>query len=109
MSVLKNEQLLFFQIEGLTFEKRLCENSTVDLTCPDGNAIEDINIAFHDIKNACSLTNDGYTGTEAINSTSYSSCIGHNSCLLSDKIVNVSHLVADKTWKLNIDFHCIRK
>ncbi|XP_063447300.1 uncharacterized protein LOC134726822 [Mytilus trossulus] len=93
---------------GLTFEKRLCENSTVDLTCPSGNAIEDINILFHDIGNSCSLTNDGNMGTEAMNS-SYPSCIGHNSCVLTDKMLNVSHLVADKTWKLNIDYHCVRK
>ncbi|XP_076072842.1 uncharacterized protein LOC143044665 [Mytilus galloprovincialis] len=93
---------------GLTFEKRLCENSTAEITCPDGNAIENIDIMFHNIGNACSLTNDGYMGTAAMNSTSYSSCIGHNSCVLSNKMVNVSHLVADKTWKLNIDYHCIR-
>ncbi|VDI25597.1 Hypothetical predicted protein [Mytilus galloprovincialis] len=99
---------IVFEPNGSTFEKRLCENSTIDLTCPDGNAIEDINIAFHDIGNACSLTNDGNMGTEAMNSTSYSSCIGHNSCVLTDKMINVSHLVADKTWKLNIDYHCIR-
>lgn len=87
----------------------LCENSDVELNCPVENVIDDINITFHDVPDACSLTDDVYKGTITLNSTYYPSCIGHNSCVFTDKMVNFSHSVVDRTKKIHIEYDCIRK
>ncbi|XP_052071760.1 uncharacterized protein LOC127710067 [Mytilus californianus] len=103
--------ILFFsdKLHGLIFERLLCENSDAELNCPVGKAIDDINITFNDEQDACSLTDDDYTGTIALNSTYYPSCIGHNSCVLTDKIVNFFSSVAVKTKKLFIEYHCVHE
>ncbi|VDI76093.1 Hypothetical predicted protein [Mytilus galloprovincialis] len=44
----------------------------------------------------------------ALDSASYKSCIGHNSCVLTDKIINVSNSGSEKTWKLVIQYYCVR-
>lgn len=44
----------------------------------------------------------------SLDSASYPSCIGHNSCVLTVKIINVSNSVSDKTWRLFIQYHCVR-
>ncbi|CAC5392886.1 unnamed protein product [Mytilus coruscus] len=93
---------------GLIFERLLCENSDAELNCPVGNAINDINITFHDVQDTCSLTDDVYQGTMALNSTYYPSCIGHNSCVLKDTMINISHSVADRTKKIFIKYNCVR-
>lgn len=99
----------FVSFEGLSFERLLCGNSETELNCTVGSLIADINITFHDIQDACSLINDAYLETSVeLDSTSYRSCIGHNSCVLIDKKMNMSNLVADKTWKLWIHYNCFR-
>ncbi|XP_052071758.1 uncharacterized protein LOC127710065 isoform X2 [Mytilus californianus] len=95
--------------QGLSFEKFECEKFQTELNCTVGNSIDDINITFHHEQNDCSLTNDVYKETTIpLDSASYPSCIGHNSCVLTDKIVNVSNSVADKTRKIFIQYHCVR-
>lgn len=88
----------------------LCENHEAKLNCSVGNSIDDINITIHDEQDACSITDDVNKGTEiALDSTSYLYCIGQNACVLTDKMLNVSHSVLEKTRKLLIKFDCVRK
>ncbi|CAG2209590.1 unnamed protein product [Mytilus edulis] len=93
----------------LYFESVLCENDEVTLNCTVGNSIDDIKITIHGVQDTCSITDDVNKETKiALDSTSYSSCIGQHSCVLTDKMLNVSRSVLEKTRKLLIEFDCVR-
>ncbi|CAC5392883.1 unnamed protein product [Mytilus coruscus] len=95
---------------GLYFESLLCANHEAKLNCTVGNSIDDINITFHDVQDACITTDEFHKGTSlALDSMSYSSCTGHNSCVLTDKMFNISQSVLDKTRKLLIVFDCVHE
>lgn len=103
-------KICFFLFEELYFESVLCENDEVTLNCTVGNSIDDINITIHGVQDTCSITDDVNRKTKiALDSTSYSSCIGQHSCVLTDKMLNVSLSVLEKTRKLLIEFDCVRK
>ncbi|XP_071133303.1 uncharacterized protein [Mytilus edulis] len=92
----------------LYFESVLCENDEVTLNCTVGNSIDDIKITIHGVQDTCSITDDVNKETKiALDSTSYSSCIGQHSCVLTDKMLNVSRSVLEKTRKLLIEFDCV--
>ncbi|VDI25600.1 Hypothetical predicted protein [Mytilus galloprovincialis] len=94
---------------GLYFEYLLCENHEAKFNCSVGNSIDDINITSHDVQDACRTTDYFQNGTViTLDSMSYQSCIGNNSCVLKDEMFNVPHSVLDKTWKLFVKFVCIR-
>lgn len=99
----------FISFEGLSFERLLCGNSETELNCTVGSSIDDINITFHSVQDACSLIDDANIETKVVlDSTSYKSCIGQNACVLTDKKMNMSNSVVDKTWKLLINYNCYR-
>ncbi|XP_071130892.1 uncharacterized protein [Mytilus edulis] len=94
--------------QGLSCERLGSGNSQTELNCTVGNTINDINITIHEVHDACSTTDDVLTETITdLDSASYTSCIGHNSCILTDKTINVSNSGSEKTWKLVIQYYCV--
>ncbi|CAG2253005.1 unnamed protein product [Mytilus edulis] len=84
--------MLICLVEGLSCERLGSGNSQTELNCTVGNTINDINITIHEVYDACSTTDDVLTETiKDLDSASYTSCIGHNSCILTDKTINVSN------------------
>ncbi|XP_063446617.1 uncharacterized protein LOC134726148 [Mytilus trossulus] len=91
---------------GLFCERLGSGNSQTELNCTVRNTINDINITSHEVHDACSTTDNVLTKTMiALDSASF--CIGHNTCVLTDKMTNVSNSGLEKTWKLVIQYYCV--
>lgn len=96
--------------EGLSCERLGSGNSQTELNCTVGNTINDINITIHKVHDACSTPDDVLTETMiALDSASYTPCIGHNSCVLTNNMISDSNSGSEKTWKLFIQYYCVRK
>ncbi|CAC5392882.1 unnamed protein product [Mytilus coruscus] len=93
-----------------TYERLLCENSSVKLHCPMEKLVDDINItAFSDIdEDSCSLPIDTTKDTKSLNQEHISSCIGRKSCELTGNMINMSYYTSlGRTRKFHVKFNCV--
>ncbi|XP_076072843.1 uncharacterized protein LOC143044669 isoform X1 [Mytilus galloprovincialis] len=101
---------LYSSEENVIYERLLCENSTVKLQCPGDTLVEDINItAFSDVdEDSCILPKETTEETNSLNQEPTLSCIGQNSCQLTDKMINTSKYAdLERTRKLHVKYNCV--